>query len=602
MKQAYFTVKDLDTNQEIFSSSKIYAYATESISGSFNVQKNKRYLLTLTPNGVAGVECTYSHKDPIDNFGIRLKSVTHSENGQVSEYKKFYYRPASLYANKEEDLVFNEMKIIPNIENATFDEMHDNMNLAVTYAVHSSTNSSPLYNSRLQERYKYVTCSIGGDNFENGGYEKTFSRDSDDLLERIQPASAEGVLVGSPSAGVGFNGTLDGYPNFFGILLNSMYFPARGNRLSFSGLLKNTKYYVKKNGNIYKNKQIQNKHRYTVLKTNPNFFIAKPFKDYTNAYCGSNYLLRIAPFYISIYKNYTVDTKLEKETVTDYIDEIPLTLYNSYDDYNVADSLGTSESAFRKLITTTNYEYSGMPSHNQVTKQIVTTPDSSITETSFLYAGEKGNQKLLSANMIGIPLETMVSQTKNGATKIISKTETLYPINQSEADAKTSGLALPYQVNSTDLLNIVSTEVTYDKYDDKGNLLQYTTRDGVPVTIIWGYNKTMPIAKIIGIDYITISDAYGDVDIINASNVDAGAGVNNDETALLNTLTAFKNTYFRHQVTTYTYDPLVGVRSITPPSGIREVYLYDSANRLKEVREQNQTGKLLKEFKYNYKN
>jgi hypothetical protein len=55
-------------------------------------------------------------------------------------------------------------------------------------------------------------------------------------------------------------------------------------------------------------------------------------------------------------------------------------------------------------------------------------------------------------------------------------------------------------------------------------------------------------------------------------------------------------------VTTYTYDPLIGVRSITPPSGIREVYIYDTANRLKEIRENDATGKLLKEFKYNYKN
>ncbi|MNY54568.1 hypothetical protein D3C86_1904580 [compost metagenome] len=53
------------------------------------------------------------------------------------------------------------------------------------------------------------------------------------------------------------------------------------------------------------------------------------------------------------------------------------------------------------------------------------------------------------------------------------------------------------------------------------------------------------------------------------------------------------------QVTTYTYDPLIGVRSITPSSGIREIYKYDSANRLENIRDIN--GKLLKEFKYNYK-
>lgn len=34
---------------------------------------------------------------------------------------------------------------------------------------------------------------------------------------------------------------------------------------------------------------------------------------------------------------------------------------------------------------------------------------------------------------------------------------------------------------------------------------------------------------------------------------------------------------------------------------IPEVYIYDTANRLKEIREQTNSGKILKEFKYNYK-
>jgi hypothetical protein len=92
--------------------------------------------------------------------------------------------------------------------------------------------------------------------------------------------------------------------------------------------------------------------------------------------------------------------------------------------------------------------------------------------------------------------------------------------------------------------------------------------------------------------------------IVNASNTDASAAPNNDEATLLSALDDFRKSpaLLNTQVTTYTYDPLIGVRSITPPSGIREVYLYDTANRLKEIRENNQTGKLLKEFKYNYKN
>ena len=93
--------------------------------------------------------------------------------------------------------------------------------------------------------------------------------------------------------------------------------------------------------------------------------------------------------------------------------------------------------------------------------------------------------------------------------------------------------------------------------------------------------------------------------MINASNLDFNAGVNNDETALLSALQKFRTRLssdlrFSSLVSTYTYDPLIGVRSITPPSGIRENYLYDSAGRLEKVIDME--GKILKEMKYNYKN
>lgn len=211
--------------------------------------------------------------------------------------------------------------------------------------------------------------------------------------------------------------------------------------------------------------------------------------------------------------------------------------------------------------------------------------------TSYKYSPEKGNQKLITANMIGIPLETQTTQTMGTATKTISKVETKYdsPLN-----------LLPSSVISTDLQNVVSTEVTYDQYDNKGNLQQYTTKDGLSTVIIWGYNKTQPIAKIEGAKLTDISQSLID-SIVNASNTDASAAANNDEASFLSVLNTFRNSLPNYQITTYTYDPLIGVRSITPPSGIREVYLYDSANRLKEIRENSQTGNLLKEFKYNYK-
>lgn len=150
---------------------------------------------------------------------------------------------------------------------------------------------------------------------------------------------------------------------------------------------------------------------------------------------------------------------------------------------------------------------------------------------------------------------------------------------------------------------MMSTEATYDKYDSNGNLQQYTSKNGIATTFIWGYNNTQPIAKIEGAKLSDISQSLIDV-IVNASNNDDQLGTDASEQSLISALDLFRthSSLSGYQITTYSYDPLIGVKSITPPSGVREVYLYDTANRLKEIRENSTTGKTLKEFKYNYKN
>lgn len=253
------------------------------------------------------------------------------------------------------------------------------------------------------------------------------------------------------------------------------------------------------------------------------------------------------------------------------------------------------------LKTEVNYYYNN-PNHNMLTKSNEISSDLITRESTYNYAHEKGNQLMIDKNMVGIPLETSTTQTIGTVTKTLSRSETIYPLNQSEANTKTSGLVLPITVLSYDMQTPSSstTEVNYDKYDNKGNLQQYTTKDGLSTVIIWGYNLTQPIAKIEGAKLTDIQQSLIDP-IVNASNTDASAAANNDETSFLSVLNTFRNSLPNYQITTYTYDPLIGVRSITPPSGIREVYIYDSANRLKEIRENSQTGNLLKEFKYNYK-
>jgi|GEM_PF-1160772 RHS repeat superfamily protein len=222
-----------------------------------------------------------------------------------------------------------------------------------------------------------------------------------------------------------------------------------------------------------------------------------------------------------------------------------------------------------------------------------TFPNGTQKNTSYQYAHEKGNNYLINKNIVGIPLETTVTQDG----KIISKTETIYPTSQAEANIKTQGLPLPVSSLSYDLENPTKTnqDITYTQYDNKGNLLEYKLNGITPVVIIWGYHQTLPIAKIEGATYEQVKNLVSD--IISKSNEDK------DEVSEKDLITALDN--FRNkdelknfQITTYTHNPLIGVTSITPPSGIREIYKYDDANRLKQVLDIE--GNILKEYNYHY--
>lgn len=245
----------------------------------------------------------------------------------------------------------------------------------------------------------------------------------------------------------------------------------------------------------------------------------------------------------------------------------------------------------KEVITKTQYEYNDLAFPLLNTDKITTFPDNSVLKTKYQYSSV--NQFLADQNFISIPLESTVSKIIGGISKVLSKTEVIYPSNSSQA-LQTNGLILPLSVKSYDLSNnSANAEVLFDKYDGKGNLLQYRTKENIPVSIIWGYNQTRPIIKIEGAQY---NDVENNSLILAARDFSN----NNNNTQLLQVFNNIGNnsSLINYQITTYTYNPLVGVTSITPPSGHKEFYEYDSFNRLKAVKDIN--SKILKEYTYNY--
>lgn len=246
-----------------------------------------------------------------------------------------------------------------------------------------------------------------------------------------------------------------------------------------------------------------------------------------------------------------------------------------------------SKNYFDSGITETKKEIFRNTHNSKPNLERSTSFDGRIQEISYQYAQEKSNQKLLQANITGIPLETKSIVKKNSSDpgKVLSKSEIRYDNN---------GNYYPSSSVSYDSQNMLASEVIFNRYDSKGNLEQFTTKDRIPTSFVWGYNKTQPIAKVEGATYDQIVPYI--TDIVTKSNEAVIS-----ESDLQNTLNVFRNNsnLRTFQITTYVYDALSRLKTSTPPSGVREVYQYDSAGRLEKVEDEN--GRLLKKYQYNYK-
>lgn len=260
----------------------------------------------------------------------------------------------------------------------------------------------------------------------------------------------------------------------------------------------------------------------------------------------------------------------------------------------------SSNSLTGTVVTTTNFNYNN-PLHLQLSSQTSTNSIGETMETKYFYAqdtqmtGKPFINELKLANMIGIPLETQIFK---GGSKI-SDQLTIY-----DKSTATSNLLLPKTVYANKGLAALDLtldkKLTYNLYDDKGNVLQYTPENGIPVSIIWGYYKTQPIAKADNLLYTTITAAtITNLQTLSNQDFDNCMTSNCKEQLLRNGLNAFRTAFQASFISTYTFNPLVGVTSMTDSKGSASYYEYDNYNRLRFIRDNDQY--VIQKNCYNYK-
>ncbi|WP_420385567.1 hypothetical protein [Roseivirga sp.] len=132
--------------------------------------------------------------------------------------------------------------------------------------------------------------------------------------------------------------------------------------------------------------------------------------------------------------------------------------------------------------------------------------------------------------------------------------------------------------------------VNYNDYDAYGNPVEVQQTNGTKIVYLWGYDHTLPVAKI---ENATKSDV---VSVITQSVLDNPAS----DAALMTELDKLRSDpdLKNALITTMTYLPGVGVTSQKSPNGIIVYYEYDSFGRLEYIKDQD--GNILKKNEYVY--
>jgi YD repeat-containing protein len=242
--------------------------------------------------------------------------------------------------------------------------------------------------------------------------------------------------------------------------------------------------------------------------------------------------------------------------------------------------------------------------HNQVTKTEITNSKAETLRTQLSYPQDQVTtgqvtemQKLITQNKIDKPVKTET---------FVNNVQTSESMTKYEESTATGGALLPKEIHTskgtveTFPFTAANRKINFTLYDTdvvngvtvgNANVLEYSLENGTPVSIIWGYNKTQPIAKIENATYSQVI-SY----VTNLQNI-SNTGTETDLIAALNSLrTSLPNA----MVTTYTYKLLIGVSTITDPKGDTITYSYDTAGRLEFVKDAQ--GNLLSQNQYRYKN
>jgi len=236
--------------------------------------------------------------------------------------------------------------------------------------------------------------------------------------------------------------------------------------------------------------------------------------------------------------------------------------------------------------------------HNQIISKIKINSNGIYSKTEYEYpynSNVSGANYLVEANMIKNPIKTSNYVSYDAGVNYEKVSE-----KYTEYDITTTGIPILKKIKESKGTNNLEEVMIFNKHDENnGNPLEIIQPNGIYTCYIWGYNHTQPIAKISNATWSEVQSHVTNLQLLSNQDDDRTIGSAGNEGVLRISLNNLRNALPNAQVTTYTYDPLIGVTSITQPNGETVYYEYDNFNRLQFIKDAN--GNILKENEYHYR-
>ncbi|PWL28952.1 MAG: hypothetical protein DCO95_10935 [Roseivirga sp. XM-24bin3] len=320
--------------------------------------------------------------------------------------------------------------------------------------------------------------------------------------------------------------------------------------------------------------------KYTVLfpfpRVNDGSLQGLDYQPYTDHYTSSGFEsikgLRFDPGYHNRYKKY--------EIYTARIEPYETIVWNFDAD---------NENKFIKTIQQNKFSSADLSNGVYLSRGLISTNSDNKTYESNLYysfdnlnisnlstAERTAYENMVSANIIGVPIQT---EQKVG-TALVSTSRTSF-----------FGPGFISTLSTSKGNNALEPRVRYHQYDSRGNPQEISQEDGTHIVYLWGYNSSLPVAKI---ENATWSDVLG---VVNQNILDDLTKTDGEIRTELNKLRSDPG-LSNALITTITYNLGIGMTSQTTPNGLTTTYHYDSFGRLSYVKDSN--GNILKKNEYVY--